>query len=250
MLNEEIILDEPTEIVSVKDMDTVDVKPSGEFIFTIANNTLSEGKTPKKLKDGTMGLVKYISVTGEAKDLRTKASVGKLNLKFFLNTKGSFMASDLAAVTGCYDPVLKKSKFVPEERHFKDGSTIYTVPDLIGKSFVVGVVRAEDYEKPDGTVIPQYDCVAILAEIGVNARHFVTGRVDPETRKADYQAFRGRIERAIEAKREREEQLSTQAYGAGAGVQPLQNPYIFTQDAQVVTQTATQSTATGEEIPF
>lgn len=230
-MTDAIYFDEPTEQVSVKDLPYMDVPEYAIVRLTIANNTLGEGKTVKELAGGVQGYVKFLSVNGEAFNTKTGESMGRLNLKLFLNTKVHFMASNFAACVGAYDPVSKRSMFIPEAKQTNAGETFYTVPSINGKSLIVGVVRGTDYVKADGTTLPQYDLAGVLSEQMTSPRHYINGICNPDVVKADKEALFKAVQKQVEYQKTRSQQIASQAYAAtgagvssyGAGVQPL-NP--------------------------
>ena len=244
-MDEAIYLDEPTEQVNVKDLPFMDVPDCAIVRFTIANNTLGEGKTVKELAGGKHGFVKFLSVNGEAFDTKTGESKGRLNLKLFLNTKVHFMASNFAACVGAYDPVTKRSQLIPEAKQTNAGETFYTVPAINGKSLIVGVVRGEDYMKSDGTTIPQYDLAGVLSEQMTSARHYINGICNPEVVKNDKNALFSAVNKQLEYQKQRKQQIASQAYAAnGAGAA------VYGAGVQAVTTGGTSTVPNGDEIPF
>lgn len=272
MLNEAIILDEPTEMLSTRDLPYVDVQKSGEFFFTIASNTLAEGRKDVELRDGSRGHVKYVTLNGMCKDLRTQQVVGRMNLKVFLNTSNNYLASQLAALCSCFNKETGHSNLQPVRDQFNDGTEFWKIPQFNGRTVVVGVVRDQDYVRPSGEHIPQYSLAALLSEGFVNAAHFIKQKTDKQTMEHDWATFRRTLERAVQFKEERENQIATQAMAGGAGVSiygaaaAASNPYLNgaaratqsaaaspiaqTAPATAAAPTAPVASAEPDEIPF
>lgn len=236
-LTDVIDLAAPTEQVSVSELPLLDIPEGGVFRFTVASNMLREGSTVKTLADGSQGLVKFITVTGEVSDLNTKQSLGKTSIKFFLNTRGNWLASNMAAVCTLYDKTSKHSRLIPVQDSFADGTVFYKIQDLNGKSFCVGLARGDDWTDRNGNKITQYECVGVLSDTGVSAAHYINGIEDKETIANDYSKLKHAVAKAIERKKERDSRLATQAMVAGGGVSAM------TYDAGAVQAQFTQTQA-------
>lgn len=178
---------------------------------------LKEGKKDKELCDGSWGRVVYVSLTCEACDPKTHDTVGKVFVTLFLNTKSHFIASQVAALCGCYNKEKECSEYNPKVRTDKDGKEHWSIPALEKKTFIGALARSGSYLNNKNESVDQYQLAGVLSKNFVTAAHELAGKTDRDTALADYKKLQKNLDGQIKFFKEQEQQQRDAAIGSGAG---------------------------------